>query len=70
MVKHRCNLEECNSRVSQAIGYCKFCENNFCLTHRLPELHECSKLDTCKKDAFEKNKKSLESNQKEKIKIF
>lgn len=37
---------------------CK-CGNSYCIKHRLPEIHECSKMEEFKKLAYEKNNKNL-----------
>merc|ERR1712028_266031 len=41
--------------VVAMIGTCKWCENNFCQEHRLPEGHACPAMDTCKKASFDVN---------------
>merc|ERR1712086_863698 len=50
-----CLLEGCKGRVVAMIGTCKWCENNFCQEHRLPEGHACPAMDTCKKASFDVN---------------
>merc|ERR1712028_97794 len=50
-----CLLDGCKGRVVAMIGTCKYCENNFCQEHRLPEGHACPGLDSCKKQSFDDN---------------
>eukprot|EP00658_Telonema_sp_P-2_P083170 TRINITY_DN893_c0_g1_i11.p1 TRINITY_DN893_c0_g1~~TRINITY_DN893_c0_g1_i11.p1 ORF type:complete len:256 (+),score=86.46 TRINITY_DN893_c0_g1_i11:148-915(+) len=52
---HICLLDGCSGRVVAMIGSCKWCSNNFCQEHRLPEGHACPGIDTCKKASFEIN---------------
>ena len=40
----RCGLDECREKIALIIGECKYCENKFCLKHRLPEDHLCVNL--------------------------
>ena len=53
--------EDCTKRTVLVVGDCKFCSKHFCAKHRLPELHKCSGLDSCKKASFEKNANKLMS---------
>ena len=57
--KNRCAIQNCNQRVVELIGDCKWCKNKFCQTHRLPETHACSGLRECKQQAFDTNANSL-----------
>ena len=50
-----CLLDGCKGRVVAMIGNCKWCEQNFCQEHRLPEGHACSGIDDCKKHSFDIN---------------
>merc|ERR1712146_759894 len=50
-----CLLEGCSGRVVAMIGTCKWCNNNFCQEHRLPECHACPGIESCKKAAFDIN---------------
>merc|ERR1712137_888853 len=45
-----CLLEGCKGRVVAMIGTCKYCSNNFCQEHRLPEAHACPGLQSCKQE--------------------
>ncbi|KAL4077014.1 hypothetical protein V8B97DRAFT_2003926 [Scleroderma yunnanense] len=75
--KKRCQLQAespCNSAVLRIVGQCPHCRAEFCgavivrpvlscetLQHRLPEHHNCNKLEDCRQQAFERNKAKLES---------
>ncbi|EIN07476.1 nuclear protein [Punctularia strigosozonata HHB-11173 SS5] len=62
--KKRCQLQgetPCNSAVLRIVGQCPHCRMEFCGTHRLPEHHACNNLESCRQQAFEKNKLKLES---------
>lgn len=50
-------MERCSkcSKKSSVIVQCK-CSLKFCLTHRLPEVHDCKMLQEFKNESFEKNK--------------
>jgi len=54
-----CDLSNCNRKKALIIGDCKYCELQFCSTHRLPESHDCVGLHKCKKLQFDKNKNKL-----------
>jgi predicted nucleic acid binding AN1-type Zn finger protein len=56
MVNKKCF---CGKKNAYIIGNCKFCNNCFCLNHRLPESHNCEKLQECCEIAREKNKIKL-----------
>ena len=49
----------CGKKVASIIGDCKFCDNKFCLVHRLPESHECVGLANCCREAKERNEEKL-----------
>ena len=63
--KKRCQFTEegsqCNSAILRMVGQCPHCRSEFCASHRLPEHHSCTNLESCKQQAFEKNKAKLES---------
>merc|ERR1712146_649816 len=50
-----CLLEGCSGRVVAMIGTCKWCNNNFCQEHRLPECHAGPGIESWKKAAFDIN---------------
>jgi ubiquitin C len=58
-VKSKCTLEDCNDRPAAIIGDCRFCQHKFCSKHRLPEVHACNNIQSCREAAFEKNLKKL-----------
>ncbi|EMD38442.1 hypothetical protein CERSUDRAFT_82695 [Gelatoporia subvermispora B] len=62
--KKRCQLQaepRCNSAVLRLVGQCPHCRAEFCSAHRMPEHHNCQNLESCRQQAFEKNKAKLES---------
>ncbi|KAH8106743.1 hypothetical protein BXZ70DRAFT_914904 [Cristinia sonorae] len=62
--KKRCQLQgetRCNSAVLRLVGQCPHCRAEFCAQHRMPEHHSCQNLESCRQQAFEKNKAKLES---------
>ena len=56
-----CACEGCNGRVAMIIGHCNYCASDFCGTHRLPETHACSAMQSCKSAAFDRNAERLEA---------
>merc|ERR1711966_70737 len=50
-----CLLDGCKGRVVAMIGTCKWCQQNLCQEHRLPEGHACPGIDSCKKASFDVN---------------
>jgi ubiquitin C len=57
----KCATKDCNQRPALVVGDCKFCNQKYCGTHRLPESHYCSNLQSCRDQHFAKNKAKLES---------
>ena len=57
--KKKCFNDGCNKKTSKIIGDCNYCNNKFCDKHRLPESHNCTKLDECCKLAKEQNEIKL-----------
>lgn len=37
----------CGKKYAYIIGDCKYCNQKFCLIHRLPESHNCQNLQEC-----------------------
>ncbi|KAF8902031.1 hypothetical protein CPB84DRAFT_887882 [Gymnopilus junonius] len=52
---------QCTSAALRIVGECPHCRSQFCGAHRLPEHHDCSNLEDCRQQAFERNKTKLES---------
>merc|ERR1712196_604447 len=50
-----CLLDGCKGRVVAMIGTCKWCQQNFCQEHRLPEAHACPGIESCKQASFDIN---------------
>ncbi|TFK29836.1 nuclear protein [Coprinopsis marcescibilis] len=64
--KKRCQFligtqSQCSSAALRIVGECPHCQAQFCTSHRLPEHHECTHLEDCRQQAFERNKTKLES---------
>ena len=63
-MSNRC--KQCNCKSSFLLR-CK-CSNYYCTKHLLPEIHECVELEAFKKEAYDKNKKTLlDACSKEKV---
>lgn len=66
VVKHvsrkplKCASGQCTGKIS-LIGHCNHCTFDYCLRHRLPEVHECTAHDNIRASAFEANKIALMS---------
>ena len=43
VIKHTCGVEGCK-KCNQVPIYCQKCGDNFCLSHRYPESHQCRSL--------------------------
>jgi predicted nucleic acid binding AN1-type Zn finger protein len=59
MPSQRCFFENCNRKLKMSDFKC-FCQNIFCIHHRLPEEHNCN-FDFKTRDR-ENLKKSIETN--------
>lgn len=53
--KPKCNVKGCKGRIVAMVGNCKWCNLDYCQEHRIPECHNCSGLEDCKKNSFERN---------------
>ncbi|KAF7295027.1 Aspartate aminotransferase [Mycena indigotica] len=51
---------QCQAAALRIIGECAMCRGKFCGEHRMPEQHQCSNLQDCRQQAFERNKARLE----------
>jgi ubiquitin C len=49
-----CALESCKSRATKIVGHCRYCQLDFCSSHRMTEVHNCSSLDEVKANAASK----------------
>ena len=54
----RCDSQDCKKKVC-LIGTCKSCEKKFCSKHRLPETHNCCKIEKLKENRKEQIKEKL-----------
>ncbi len=43
-MQNRCKYEGCLKRIT-IIGYCNHCKMDYCMQHRLTELHECKEYN-------------------------
>lgn len=66
MISKLCFYEGCKKKINITDIQCNYCNEIYCLKHRLPEQHECRAIIKCKSDAHERNKVKLLD---EKIKI-
>ena len=41
----------CDKKKAVVVGRCKFCKEEFCLSHRLPEQHQCKNIQECRNKA-------------------
>ena len=53
---------ECKAKKSLSVGHCKWCKLDFCSSHRLPEVHNCTGMNDCKKAANDNNTKKLKQH--------
>ena len=60
----------CNIRVNLLGFECKFCKNNMCAKHRLPEDHDCQNMDLLKNQYKEMNRQKLESESVKETKVI
>jgi len=64
-----CNFDTCKCRIIKMIGHCRFCNNDHCLKHRLPEMHKCPNIDMCYEEEFNKNKRYVKNQKCVRLKI-
>jgi hypothetical protein len=57
--KNRCFGDMCKNKVAVLVGHCKYCDSDFCMKHRLPEVHACKNQTSVRDTAFEANKAQL-----------
>lgn len=55
-MKEHCEI--CSNKVA-LIGFCKYCNKNYCLKHRLPEIHNCININVLIKKEFDNNSEKL-----------
>ena len=56
---NRCDEFNCNKKAHKLLGQCGYCNNYYCMKHRLPEQHNCINLQECKRKAFDDNKRYM-----------
>jgi len=49
-----CAKDGCKSRSAKIVGHCRYCQLDFCSSHRMTEVHNCASLDVVKQNAAEK----------------
>lgn len=59
--RKRCAFPDCKKKSVIIVGDCKNCELNYCLEHRLPEYHQCEKMEEKRKAELKKIEKKLMS---------
>jgi predicted nucleic acid binding AN1-type Zn finger protein len=57
----------CNHKSAAIVGFCKYCNNNFCLKHRLPESHQCINMNILCKQEYDKNSEKLMQEKLKKV---
>jgi len=57
--RSKCAFVDCLRRPVIIVGNCKFCSQNFCMQHRLPETHICPNMTDCRQQSFDRNKAKL-----------
>ncbi|UJG43054.1 MAG: AN1-type zinc finger domain-containing protein [Candidatus Heimdallarchaeum endolithica] len=75
ITKTRCSYPNCNNEEEMLPFKCKLCGNYYCSKHRLPEQHNCVKLNYFQSDEYKKSKisrastpvKTITEEKKEKI---
>lgn len=40
-IDNTCSFVKCKNRITDFAIHCKYCNNRFCTTHGLPEIHGC-----------------------------
>ena len=55
----KCSYGDCKKQVAPVIGACVYCVKNFCIKHRLPESHQCTNIELCKRIANDRNSAEL-----------
>lgn len=53
--KARCNYKDCRKKLGLIKFTCR-CEKDFCITHKLPESHQCTFNYLCKSKMVLKDK--------------
>lgn len=46
-----CGKEDCKLKTAMIVGFCKYCNIDYCLKHRLPEAHHCYSQADCNNKA-------------------
>jgi len=46
-----CGFEGCKLKTAMIVGFCRYCNIDYCLKHRLPEAHYCHNQETCNNTA-------------------
>jgi len=59
----RCKFGDCSDKCARIVGYCRYCEENFCGRHRLPEAHACTNMTGCRQESFDRNAQQLRDGQ-------
>lgn len=57
----RATPDACKGKLQPIVGDCGFCNGHFCSKHRLLESHNCTGLEDCKKESYERNADKLNS---------
>ena len=57
--KPRCTFPDCKAAPQRIVGDCTLCGGHFCSKHRVLKNHQCSGLESCRKELHEKNAEKL-----------
>jgi hypothetical protein len=60
----------CSKKLGIVSTFSCKCENNYCSMHRMPEYHNCSKIDIFKQDGISRLEKTLIKVVAQKIPVF
>ncbi len=58
----KCLHVGCNNKQNALIGKCKYCNNIYCVSHRLTESHCCINISDCYDEKYNNNNKILLHN--------
>lgn len=71
-IDNTCSFLKCKTKVADFSIHCKYCNNNFCTTHGLPEIHGCGEAvrrDERRKFEHPNEKLSKEKHEKAQTKL-
>jgi len=48
--------QSCKKKCGICTFKCKYCDNNFCTSCRMPEIHKCENMESCKQEQTDRLK--------------